>query len=147
MESGSTFQPMVWQIAEDLSRADVLLRLPGHSPMPAFRAVEDIPLIARLPRRSRAEVAHCQSATDAPSRLHARQCVAQHQGMDDAVGRLCALLNPALCPGAEGAGPGAGRARGTADVRRAACRRLAPTCAGTFAYESMDSMSESISTC
>jgi hypothetical protein len=73
METGSTFQPMVWQIAEDLSRADVLLRLPGHSPMPALRAVEDIPLIARLPRRSRAEVAHRQLATKAMSRLRARQ--------------------------------------------------------------------------
>lgn len=47
---------MVWQIADDLSRANVLLRLPGHSPMPAFRAVEDVPLVVRLPRRSRAEV-------------------------------------------------------------------------------------------
>lgn len=91
MESGSTFQPMVWQIAEDLSRADVLLRLPGHSPMPAFRAVQDIPLIARLPRRSRAEVAHCRFVMDAVCRLFAHQYVAQHQG-SNAAAKSCALL-------------------------------------------------------
>lgn len=28
---------MSWQIAEDFARANVLLQLPGHAPMPAFR--------------------------------------------------------------------------------------------------------------
>ena len=89
-ESGSTFQPMVWQIAEDLSRANVLLRLPGHSPMPAFRAVEDIPLIARLPRRSRAEVPrHRRLRTQQVGRLQLHQ--ANTAWVRRCSGRSCAL--------------------------------------------------------
>jgi L-arabinokinase len=100
MESGSTFQPMVWQIAEDLSRADVLLRLPGHSPMPAFRAVEDIPLIARLPRRSRAEVAHRQLVVDAVGRLRARQCTSQRERSQQCSSNaMCAPLPASRCEG------------------------------------------------
>ncbi len=55
-EEGGEFRDMVWRIAEDFACADVLLRLPGHAPMPAFRAVEDVPLVVRRPRRSRDEV-------------------------------------------------------------------------------------------
>ena len=47
----------VWQVAEDLSQADVVLRLPGYSPMPAFKDVVDVPLVVRHARRSRDEVA------------------------------------------------------------------------------------------
>jgi hypothetical protein len=32
-------QKMVWKIAEDYHNATCLLRLPGYSPMPAFRKV------------------------------------------------------------------------------------------------------------
>ena len=46
---------VVWQIAEDYSHADALLRLPGHTPLPAFREIVDVPLVVRRPRRSRAE--------------------------------------------------------------------------------------------
>lgn len=46
---------LVWQIAEDYSRAELLLRLPGHTPMPAFRDVVDVPLVVRPLRRDRAE--------------------------------------------------------------------------------------------
>ncbi len=43
-------------MAEDLSQADVVLRLPGYSPMPAFKDVVDVPLVVRHARRSREEV-------------------------------------------------------------------------------------------
>ena len=36
---------VVWQIAEDYSHADALLRLPGHTPLPAFREIVDVPLV------------------------------------------------------------------------------------------------------
>eukprot|EP01012_Entosiphon_sulcatum_P013014 TRINITY_DN18295_c0_g1_i2.p1 TRINITY_DN18295_c0_g1~~TRINITY_DN18295_c0_g1_i2.p1 ORF type:complete len:634 (+),score=105.40 TRINITY_DN18295_c0_g1_i2:1155-3056(+) len=47
---------IVSQIADDYSAADVLLRLPGHCPMPAFSSVVDVPLVVRTSRRSREEV-------------------------------------------------------------------------------------------
>jgi len=47
-------------IRDGYARADVLLRLPLHSSAPdafaAFRRIEDVPLVARRARRSRAEV-------------------------------------------------------------------------------------------
>ena len=46
----------MWQIAEDYAAADLLLRLPGHCPMPAFREVEDVPLVVRRARKSRQQV-------------------------------------------------------------------------------------------
>lgn len=54
--AGSEFQTLVWQMAEDYSRAFRLLRLPGHVPMPAFRDVIDVPLVVRKARRSRDQV-------------------------------------------------------------------------------------------
>ncbi|TVU07715.1 hypothetical protein EJB05_41081 [Eragrostis curvula] len=53
---GSHHQSIVWQIAEDYSHCDILLRLPGYSPMPAFRDVIDVPLVVRGFRKSRSEV-------------------------------------------------------------------------------------------
>ncbi len=52
----SGYRAMIYQIAEDYACADLILRLPGHAPMPAFREVEDVPLVVRHARRSRAQV-------------------------------------------------------------------------------------------
>ncbi|KAK3131212.1 hypothetical protein QOZ80_6BG0503530 [Eleusine coracana subsp. coracana] len=56
MGVGSHHQSIVWQIAEDYSHCDILLRLPGYTPMPAFRDVIDVPLVVRGLRRNRSEV-------------------------------------------------------------------------------------------
>ncbi|XP_066369481.1 L-arabinokinase-like isoform X1 [Miscanthus floridulus] len=56
MEAGYHHRSIVWQIAEDYSYCDILLRLPGYSPMPAFRNVNDVPLVVRGFRKSRSEV-------------------------------------------------------------------------------------------
>ena len=55
-DAGSAFKDIVWQIADDYSRAHRLLRLPGYVPMPAFREVIDVPLVVRHARRTRTEV-------------------------------------------------------------------------------------------
>eukprot|EP00937_MAST-01D_sp_MAST-1D-sp2_P000043 g43.t1 len=55
-EAGAEHRSVVWQIAEDYSLADVCFRLPGFTPMPAFRDVVDLPLVVRRARRGRAEV-------------------------------------------------------------------------------------------
>ena len=52
----SGYRAMIYQIAEDYACADLILRLPGHAPMPAFQEVEDVPLVVRHARRSRAQV-------------------------------------------------------------------------------------------
>ena len=52
----SGYRAMIYQIAEDYACADLILRLPGHAPMPAFREVKDVPLVVRHARRSRAQV-------------------------------------------------------------------------------------------
>lgn len=44
------------EIANDYARADLLLRLPGFTPMPAFRRVEDVPLVVRMSRTPRDEI-------------------------------------------------------------------------------------------
>ncbi|XP_062234198.1 L-arabinokinase-like isoform X2 [Phragmites australis] len=54
--AGYHHQSIVWQIAEDYSCCDILLRLPGYCPMPAFRDVIDVPLVVRGLRKSRSEV-------------------------------------------------------------------------------------------
>ncbi|RLM55829.1 L-arabinokinase-like isoform X1 [Panicum miliaceum] len=56
MEAGYHHRSTVWQIAEDYAHCDILLRLPGYGPMPAFRNVIDVPLIVRGLRKSRSEV-------------------------------------------------------------------------------------------
>ncbi|KAI8470791.1 MAG: Transglutaminase-like superfamily-domain-containing protein [Monoraphidium minutum] len=52
----SEFRQLVWQIALDYASAALLLRLPGHVPMPAFQAVEDVPLVVRHAQRSPEQV-------------------------------------------------------------------------------------------
>eukprot|EP00958_Prasinococcus_capsulatus_P007434 scaffold695_cov384-Prasinococcus_capsulatus_cf.AAC.15 len=54
--AGGKYRQMVWQIANDYSKAQLLLRLPGYVPMPAFRDVVDVPLVVRTARRSKEEV-------------------------------------------------------------------------------------------
>ncbi|RVW34419.1 L-arabinokinase [Vitis vinifera] len=44
------------EIAQDYSHCKFLIRLPGYCPMPAFRAVIDVPLVVRRLHKSRAEV-------------------------------------------------------------------------------------------
>ncbi|RLN11821.1 hypothetical protein C2845_PM09G23270 [Panicum miliaceum] len=56
MDAGYHHRSIVWQIAEDYAHCDILLRLPGYGPMPAFRNVIDVPLIVRGLRKSRSEV-------------------------------------------------------------------------------------------
>ena len=50
------FRQLVWQIAQDYSAAALLLRLPGYVPMPAFTAIEDVPLVVRHSRKPPAQV-------------------------------------------------------------------------------------------
>lgn len=52
----AAFRTVTWQIAEDYAKADLLLRLPGYCPMPAFKEVVDVPLVVRHSRRSAPEV-------------------------------------------------------------------------------------------
>ncbi|KAJ7966020.1 L-arabinokinase-like [Quillaja saponaria] len=47
MAAGLHHRSIVWQIAEDYSHCEFLIRLPGYCPMPAFRDVIDVPLIVR----------------------------------------------------------------------------------------------------
>ena len=54
-------------MAEDLSQANVVLRLPGYSPMPAFKDVVDMPLVVRHARRSREEVGLSELTSVFPS--------------------------------------------------------------------------------
>eukprot|EP00775_Hariotina_reticulata_P002038 gene2038-2360_t len=50
------YKQLVWQIAQDYASAALLLRLPGYVPMPAFTAIEDVPLVVRHARRFPAQV-------------------------------------------------------------------------------------------
>lgn len=50
---GVRFRGLCEQIANDYAKADLLLRLPGFTPMPAFRRVEDVPLVVRVARTPR----------------------------------------------------------------------------------------------
>ncbi|KAJ6819094.1 L-arabinokinase isoform X1 [Iris pallida] len=56
MAAGNHHRSIVWQIAEDYSHCEFLLRLPGYCPMPAFRDVIDVPLVVRRLHKSRSEV-------------------------------------------------------------------------------------------
>uniref|UniRef100_A0A7C9CUA8 L-arabinokinase n=1 Tax=Opuntia streptacantha TaxID=393608 RepID=A0A7C9CUA8_OPUST len=56
MAAGHHHRSIVWQIAEDYSHAEFLIRLPGYCPMPAFRDVIDVPLVVRRLHKSRKEV-------------------------------------------------------------------------------------------
>ncbi|GMH12368.1 hypothetical protein Nepgr_014209 [Nepenthes gracilis] len=56
MAAGHHHRSIVWQIAEDYSHCEFLIRLPGYCPMPAFRDVIDAPLVVRRLHKSRKEV-------------------------------------------------------------------------------------------
>ncbi|GER39757.1 galactokinase [Striga asiatica] len=56
MAAGHHHRSIVWQIAEDYSHCEFLIRLPGYCPMPAFRDAIDVPLVVRRLHKSREEV-------------------------------------------------------------------------------------------
>ncbi|XP_015971773.1 L-arabinokinase [Arachis duranensis] len=56
MAAGIHHRSIVWQIAEDYSHCEFLIRLPGYCPMPAFRDVIDVPLVVRRLHKSPKEV-------------------------------------------------------------------------------------------
>ncbi|XAR47978.1 L-arabinokinase [Bertholletia excelsa] len=56
MAAGYHNRSIVWQIAEDYSHCEFVIRLPGFCPMPAFRDVIDVPLVVRRLHKSREEV-------------------------------------------------------------------------------------------
>ncbi|KAL8106975.1 L-arabinokinase-like [Apium graveolens] len=56
MAAGYHHRSIVWQIAEDYSHCEFLIRLPGYCPMPAFRDVIDVPLVVRRLHKPREEV-------------------------------------------------------------------------------------------
>uniref|UniRef100_A0A0A0LGT8 L-arabinokinase n=1 Tax=Cucumis sativus TaxID=3659 RepID=A0A0A0LGT8_CUCSA len=56
MDAGHHHRSIVWQIAEDYSHCQFLIRLPGYCPMPAFRDVVDAPLVVRRLHKTRQEV-------------------------------------------------------------------------------------------
>lgn len=56
MDTGIHYRSIVWQIAEDYSHCEFLIRLPGYCPMPAFRDVIDVPLVVRRLHKSRDQV-------------------------------------------------------------------------------------------
>ncbi|KAL2548136.1 L-arabinokinase [Forsythia ovata] len=56
MAAGNHHRSIVWQIAEDYSHCEFLIRLPGYCPMPAFRDTIDVPLVVRRLHKSRKEV-------------------------------------------------------------------------------------------
>ncbi|KAJ4707647.1 L-arabinokinase-like [Melia azedarach] len=56
MAAGQNHRSIIWQIAEDYSHCEFLIRLPGYCPMPAFRDVIDVPLVVRRVHKSRKEV-------------------------------------------------------------------------------------------
>ncbi|MQL74864.1 hypothetical protein Taro_007244, partial [Colocasia esculenta] len=56
MAAGYHHRSIVWQIAEDYSHCEFLIRLPGYCPMPAFRDVIDVPLVVRRLHKARSEV-------------------------------------------------------------------------------------------
>ncbi|KAK4435658.1 L-arabinokinase [Sesamum alatum] len=56
MAAGHHHRSIVWQIAEDYSHCEFLIRLPGYCPMPAFRDAIDVPLVVRRLHKSPEEV-------------------------------------------------------------------------------------------
>ncbi|KAK4490886.1 hypothetical protein RD792_001601 [Penstemon davidsonii] len=56
MAAGHHHRSIVWQIAEDYSHCEFLIRLPGYCPMPAFRDAIDVPLVVRRLHKPREEV-------------------------------------------------------------------------------------------
>ncbi|KAG4963079.1 hypothetical protein JHK82_039758 [Glycine max] len=64
MAAGLHHRSIVWQIAEDYSHCEFLIRLPGYCPMPAFRDVIDVPLVVRRLHKSAKEVKKELGVTD-----------------------------------------------------------------------------------
>ncbi|XP_076933004.1 L-arabinokinase-like, partial [Bidens hawaiensis] len=56
MAAGYHHKSIISQIAEDYSHCELLIRLPGYCPMPAFKDVIDVPLVVRRLHKSRKEV-------------------------------------------------------------------------------------------
>ncbi|XP_010256451.1 PREDICTED: L-arabinokinase-like isoform X2 [Nelumbo nucifera] len=56
MASGCNYHSIIWQIAEDYSHCEFVIRLPGYCPMPAFHDVVDVPLVVRRLHKSRSEM-------------------------------------------------------------------------------------------
>ncbi|XP_028781315.1 L-arabinokinase [Neltuma alba] len=56
MAAGLHHRSIIWQIAEDYSHCEFLIRLPGYCPMPAFSDVIDVPLVVRRMHKSPEEV-------------------------------------------------------------------------------------------
>ncbi|XP_076891413.1 L-arabinokinase-like [Bidens hawaiensis] len=56
MAAGYHHKSISNQIAEDYSHCELLIRLPGYCPMPAFKDVIDVPLVVRRLHKSRKEV-------------------------------------------------------------------------------------------
>ncbi|XP_052200216.1 L-arabinokinase-like [Diospyros lotus] len=56
MAAGHNDRSIIWQIAEDYSHCEFVIRLPGFCPMPAFRDVIDVPLVVRRLHKTREEV-------------------------------------------------------------------------------------------
>ncbi|XP_016515523.2 L-arabinokinase isoform X1 [Nicotiana tabacum] len=56
MAAGYHNRSIIWQIAEDYSHCEFVIRLPGYCPMPAFRDVIDVPLVVRRLHKTREQV-------------------------------------------------------------------------------------------
>ncbi|KAG5594528.1 hypothetical protein H5410_035760 [Solanum commersonii] len=56
MSAGYHNRSIIWQIAEDYSHCEFVIRLPGYCPMPAFRDVIDVPLVVRRLHKTREKV-------------------------------------------------------------------------------------------
>uniref|UniRef100_A0A251L599 GHMP kinase N-terminal domain-containing protein n=1 Tax=Manihot esculenta TaxID=3983 RepID=A0A251L599_MANES len=56
MAAGYHHRSILWQIAEDYSHCEFLIRLLGYCPMPAFRDVIDVSLVVRRLHKTRKEV-------------------------------------------------------------------------------------------
>ncbi|PHU11536.1 L-arabinokinase [Capsicum chinense] len=56
MAAGCHNHSIIWQIAEDYSQCEFVIRLPGYCPMPAFRDVIDVPLVVRRLHKTREKV-------------------------------------------------------------------------------------------
>ncbi|XP_016580261.1 L-arabinokinase isoform X3 [Capsicum annuum] len=56
MAAGCHNRSIIWQIAEDYSQCEFVIRLPGYCPMPAFRDVIDVPLVVRRLHKTREKV-------------------------------------------------------------------------------------------
>ncbi|KAG8373922.1 hypothetical protein BUALT_Bualt11G0075600 [Buddleja alternifolia] len=56
MQAGHHSHSIIWQLAEDYSHCEFVIRLPGYCPMPAFRDAVDVPLVVRRVHKSRTEV-------------------------------------------------------------------------------------------